>query len=217
MASIYQNIVLQRAFILLPLFFFLMASPVRSQDKYLLKISGKVIDKKSRDKIEGVRLTLYIDNALVDEKITTKNGKFNFDLKLNTLYVLQATKQSYINSKYEFNTNVPQDVGPESGIFWRFPCDIALLPSFGDMKSKKLLSKVGYEIKNNRFDYDAEYTAVVKSNLESSYEQLKAKKLKKPLKMRRIKNLPKKLKQLRNWRRKDWQKKLQQNRQRMKN
>ena len=80
MAFTCQNIALQRALILLSLFFFLMASPVRSQNEYLLKISGKVIDKKSGDRIEGVRLTLFKNDKQDGVIITKKKGKCSFDL-----------------------------------------------------------------------------------------------------------------------------------------
>jgi len=151
-----------------------MFSSVISQPTHQLIIKGRVLNE-SRHRVKGVTLTLYKNNKKVIEKVTEINGRFHFTLEMNSKYELVGSKEAYLTNKYEFSTFVPSNVRPSVGLDWEFKFDIVLYEFVEGMTSTEpTLAEIGYDQGNNLFDYDEEYTAVRKSLLERSIDQIKA-------------------------------------------
>ena len=106
MNALVENKVI-RKYLLLS-FLVLFGTFVVSAQEWDLLVDGKIY--KSGKKLEGAVITLYKNGTQVKQMITQSNGKFNFELVPDAIYLITLTKPGFITKRFTVNTrNVPSD------------------------------------------------------------------------------------------------------------
>jgi len=129
---------------------------------------------------EQTKITLYQDGKEIDTYFTTDNGKFEFVLQLNHLYLFHFEKAGYVAKKVEFNTQVPAKVtsDPDFEPFQDFDFNVTLFKTYPEVDTMFFVNPVGkirYEASINDFDYDKEYTLEIIKRMEEIEDQIKQK------------------------------------------
>ncbi len=124
-----------------------------------LIINGKV--EKEKDELGNVKCTLTEKQGgkVVDQLLTTKNGKFTFEMPYEKVFVLSFSKEGYATKKLEINTQeVPKEDG-EYGFEWP-KMEIEMLEYYEDVDYSILEDPVGkiyYNALIVNFDNDRQY------------------------------------------------------------
>ncbi|MAX81374.1 MAG: hypothetical protein CL843_14530 [Crocinitomicaceae bacterium] len=110
-----------------------------------LLITGQVEEERSN--LDGVVVSLLKGDSLADKIVTTKNGRFNFEIPYNSLYYITFEKDNYATKTLEVDTReVDEDMGKYG---FEIPkMKMEMYPIFEDIDYSALDKPVG------RFHYD---------------------------------------------------------------
>jgi len=76
------------------------------KDKECLQtIAGLVFNEKDNQQISKVNVSLFVDNELIETKLTALDSKFNFKVKCDTSYKIIVKKEGFISSEIDFMTD----------------------------------------------------------------------------------------------------------------
>ena len=152
---------------------FLVSNFIVAQD-WTYPITGKVYKLgKKEEKLEGAVVTLYKNGNQVQQKITGKNGKYDFVLEPDNEYEVVYSKAGYSSKKITLNTkNVPSDRGKYG--FSPQPIDIVLFekPTKPEVAAKvdailsKPIGKFYYDPKQQDFGWEKLYTKSIQDEME---------------------------------------------------
>jgi outer membrane protein OmpA-like peptidoglycan-associated protein len=68
-------------------------------------ITGTVLNQLSKEAIDKVKTTLYLNGEETDSFIVNSTGKYEFKVRCNTNYYIMANKLNFINDIYEFSSS----------------------------------------------------------------------------------------------------------------
>jgi len=74
-------------------------------EECLQTIAGLVFNEKDNRQISQVNVSLFVDNELIETKITAEDSKFNFKVKCDTSYKIIIKKEGFISSEIDLVTN----------------------------------------------------------------------------------------------------------------
>lgn len=161
-------------FIFLFLIVFFIFSPVVAQ-RNVLRIDGSV--KEEKEKLEGVSITVYMDQKFFAKNVTESNGKFRFQLEYDSDYILEFSKPGYVTKKVVVNTvgvsAEDQDFGHEYG-GWDLSL-FRLSEGIDVSQFDKPFVKIAFNPELNKFEHDVEYTASIKQEFEQALKDFEKK------------------------------------------
>ncbi|RXP61934.1 OmpA family protein [Lutibacter sp. HS1-25] len=67
-------------------------------------IAGAVFNSKNNEKLNNVKISLYVNDVLTETQITSNNA-YTFNVDCETAYKIMATKEGFTNSTIVLNTN----------------------------------------------------------------------------------------------------------------
>jgi len=153
--------------------FTLLAMIVVADDDWKIKVNGRVTEDK--EKLEGVVVSLINNSRLMQEIITSGNGKFVFVLKPGNDYLIEVAKPGYASKSIAFSTkNVPQE--NVRGGFPDFPIEIVLYQEIEGVNTAVLDNPVGkiiYSASADDFTIDMQYYKSVKADLARLNKDMK--------------------------------------------
>lgn len=137
-----------------------------SAQRNFVRVDGNI--KEEKEKLEGVSVTIFKNEQFITKAVTESNGKFRFQLDYDSDYLLEFSKPGFVTKKVSVNSEgVPpedQEFGHEFG-GW----DLSLFRTVegSDVsKFEKPFVKISYNPDINKFEYDVEYTLLVKEEFE---------------------------------------------------
>ena len=133
---------------------------------WTLEVQGLV--KKDGEKLAGATATLYSSSEKISRQITSKNGKFRFDLQPDKSYMVTVTKSGHVTKRISFYTrNVPEERGKMGFAPFRF--EVTLFRDLNDEEINKILTKplarIHFVAEADDFGYDEIYTKSIKEKI----------------------------------------------------
>ncbi|PCJ87553.1 MAG: hypothetical protein COA57_04520 [Flavobacteriales bacterium] len=145
---------------------------VFSQEGLIVEITIK----EEKTKLDGVTVTVYKGSSKYDRQ-TSQKGKVKFVLEFNNDLVLEFSKGGYVSKKVAVSTTgVPQE---EWGEEWFYPFEISLFKEVEGLDVsllQKPIGKISFSEKSG-FDYDADYTRSIQSQLSRFMAELERKRV----------------------------------------
>ena len=131
-----------------------------------LEINGKIANA-AEGSDETCLVELFTANTLVSWA-TLKDGKksFRFALKKNSVYTIRISKRGYISRLVCIDTKTPLD--PEDMYSFSFETKLIKTEEAEKLNKEFLdlpIALIYYEIKNDCFIYDKEYTSRIKKEV----------------------------------------------------
>ncbi|MBL4658292.1 MAG: carboxypeptidase regulatory-like domain-containing protein [Flavobacteriales bacterium] len=176
--SLYQNIinplVRRTVFSCLLSFATLLAVAVSvDDDNWTIKVNGKITE--DRAKLEGAVVSLIKNSRLMQEVVTSGNGKFVFVLKAGNNYEIEVSKPGYVRKSITFSTkSVPaKNVGQG---FPEFPIEFVLFLEVEGVNATVLEKPVGrifYSALTDDFTIDMEYNQSIKADINQLNKDIK--------------------------------------------
>lgn len=150
---------------------------VKAQDNYVVAFGKLKVEWGSTD---NTKITLYEDGKEIDSYRPEKNGKFQFTLELNHMYMFWFEKSGHVTKKVQFNTAVPEAVtsDPEFIPFPDFDFFVTLFKSYPEVDTMfftKPVGKIQYNAQKNDFDWDKNYTLEIQRRMEEIEEDIRKK------------------------------------------
>ncbi len=165
------NLVYRKAAVLC--LFSLVAFVAVADDDWKIKVNGRVTE--DREKLEGAVVSLINNSRLIQEVITSGNGKFVFVLKPGNDYLIEVAKPGYASKSITFSTrNVPEE-NIQNG-FPDFPIEICLFQEIEGVNTAVLDNPVGkiiYSASTDDFTIDMDYHRSVKADLARLNKDMK--------------------------------------------
>lgn len=118
--------------------------------------------------LDSAVVTVYINNSVYTQVLTTRRGKCTFKLPLDRTYIVELSKPGYVSKKFEVNTKTPSNKKDA----YDFDFDMNIFEHIEGLDTKVLekpIAIVYYNITNNQFEYDAGYTNRINSDLKLMY------------------------------------------------
>jgi len=124
----------------------------------VLTISGRVmLDGKTIDKI---KVSIFRDNQLIDSIFTGQNGKFNYDLILNSHYALTFDIYGDYHKTLVIETFIPEsitDIKPYNCII-RLDAEFVNDPESAEMYLDFPIGIVKFDRESGKFELDYHYS-----------------------------------------------------------
>ena len=153
--------------------FSLLAFVAVADDDWKIKVNGRVTEDK--EKLEGAVVSLINNSRLIQEVITSGNGKFVFVLKPGNDYLIEVAKPGYASKSITFSTrNVPEE-NIQNG-FPDFPIEICLFQEIEGINTAVLdnpVGKIRYSAGSDDFTIDMDYHRSVKADLARLSKEMK--------------------------------------------
>lgn len=89
--------------------------------------------------------------------VTPGNGSFEFKLEINKFYVLSVEKSGYTTKKVDFDTDVTM-AREQYTTVPKFEFRVDMVKDLDGLEFVGSVAKVFYQIKQNRFDYELDYS-----------------------------------------------------------
>lgn len=150
------------------------ADPVQDTVNFYLEINGSIREMKNVNEdgdnpwLDSAVVTVYINNSVYTQVLTTRRGKCTFKLPLDRTYTVELSKPGYVSKKFEVNTKTPSNKKDA----YDFDFDMNIFEQIEGLDTKVLekpIAMVYYNITNNQFEYDAGYTNRINSDLKLMY------------------------------------------------
>lgn len=162
-----MNVILKKAvfsFLLVLVTLFSTAVTVED-DNWSIKVNGRVTEDRAR--IEGAVVSLIKNSRLMQEVVTSGNGKFVFILKPGNDYLIEVAKPGFVRKSIAFSTkNVPQENVGQG--FPDFPVEFVLFQEVEGVNTAVLERPVGrilYSPVSDDFTIDMDYNQSIKGEL----------------------------------------------------
>ena len=139
-----------------------------SQEEAKLNLKVKFYIEKGR--LENALITIT-RNGQPYKVIDPNKGKYSLDLELNSDFVFAFTKPGYISKSVIVDTHVPK--GRDQEYFNEFIAEVTLEPQPEDkvVTYSQPVGKIKYSNPSGDFDYDNDYTATAKEQLQRDKER----------------------------------------------
>lgn len=131
---------------------------------------SKTSEKGEAKLLDSATVNIYtIERKYLVTFNSTKKGKCEFRLPLNSKFIVEVTRAGMVTKYLEVNTTVPKE--KRAAFIFPFTIDI-----FADIKGldvsilKKPIAKVGYSYTNDHFNYDYTYTDRINNDLKKMYK-----------------------------------------------
>lgn len=149
----------------------------KSNIKGPLEFKGFV--KELSKKLKGATVTLYEspdgshDNLTeIFKTITPGNGMFEFKVEINKFYVLSVEKEGYTTKKVDFDTDVTLAREQYTSVP-KFEFEVDMVKDLDGLAFSGSVAHVFYQIKQNKFDYELDYS---KEEMEDEERELRERK-----------------------------------------
>lgn len=151
-----------------------IADPMQDTVNFYLEINGSIREMKNVNGdgdnpwLDSAVVTVYVNNSVYTQVLTTRRGKCTFKLPLDRTYTVELSKPGYISKKFEVNTKTPSNKKDA----YNFDFDMNIFEYIEGLDTKVLekpIAIVYYNIINNQFEYDAGYTNRINSDLKLMY------------------------------------------------
>ena len=157
------------------LFTFLAIFSFADDDQdWKIRVNGLVTEDQA--KIDGAVISLLKNSRLMQQVVTSGNGKFVFVLKSGADYLIEVSKPGYATKSLAFSTkNVPNECVREG--FPDFPIEIRLFQEVDGVSMEVLdypVGKIIYSPLADDFTIDMEYHQSIKADLAQLSRDLKA-------------------------------------------
>ncbi|NNC85277.1 MAG: hypothetical protein HKN75_04290 [Bacteroidia bacterium] len=133
------------------------------------------VDKSSLDQ---AHLTISKDGSPFKTGGVEKNGKFNFILQFNHVYLFTFSKPGFVTKKILIDTHIPDEVAAEGKRFDPFEFIVTVF-SQTDTENKytynQPVARIHYSEFIEEFDYDTDYTKSMQARFDADKEQEKEK------------------------------------------
>jgi hypothetical protein len=151
---------------------------IEEEEKFYLDLKGTVFqtkgkadekEKEEKNNLDSALIKVYEGKEKINEIYTNKKGKCNLRLELDKKYKIEVTKKGFVTKFFEVDTKVPAN---KISMF-SFNFDIDL---FAEIKGldvtvlKKPIAKVDYDIIEDHFEYDDDYTNRINFDLKKMYK-----------------------------------------------
>jgi len=139
-----------------------------------LEMKGIVRHSKGKEKdntipLDSALITIYTGEIPYSEFLTNKKGKCNFKLPLNKQFKIEVTKPGFVSKSFEVDTKLPNDKKGE----YVFAFDIDVFEEIKNLDVsvlKKPIAKVSYNLIQEQFMYDVNYTNRINFELKKMYK-----------------------------------------------
>jgi hypothetical protein len=142
--------------------------------EFYLEMKGNVRIQKGDMKVEAKPLdsaivTIFNGDIPYSEILTNKKGRCSFKLPLDKIFKIEVSKAGFVTKFFEVNTKVPSEKRDE----YSFVFDIDI---FEEVKGldvsvlQKPIAKVAYNVIQEQFAYDINYTSRINFELKKMYK-----------------------------------------------
>lgn len=144
-----------------------LAPRLVAQEKYLVNCQVYLEDEPTT----GVKVLLYDDSR--GQNIASNNdGVFSSSLDWGKMYRFHFIKLNYVTKIVEFSTKVPNGIKKES--IEPYLLQVRLFKVFDGVDSiffKNPVAKIRYDVRMGDFDYDTDYSLMVKQRIDEMMRQ----------------------------------------------
>lgn len=113
-------------------------------------------------------LTIYKDTSVFLCTKSDKKGRASFKLPLEKIFIVQVSKDGYVSKRIRVDTRVPFKY--RKNYLFRFEVDIFEdIPKLDVSVLKRPVAEIRYNIPNQNFLYDFEYTSKINKDLKKLY------------------------------------------------
>jgi hypothetical protein len=148
------------------------------KDEFFLDLKGTVYqtkgranekEKEDKDNLDSALVRVLNGTIVYNEQYTSKKGKCVIRLELDKKYKIVVSKKGFVTKFFEVDTKVPEN--KKSMFSFNFDIDL-----FADIKGldvtvlKKPIAKVDYDIIEDHFEYDDDYTNRINFELKKMYK-----------------------------------------------
>ncbi|MCX6296139.1 MAG: hypothetical protein NTX97_08730 [Bacteroidetes bacterium] len=135
-----------------------------------LEINGLAIEKNVP--INGVTVKLYKENEEMQwEEVTSveyHEHSFNFNLKRNSYYTIEISKEGYVTRSIGISTKLPDNIITVGSAKFLFEFDVELFKEKKGVNDYYLdfpVALIKYNETNQIFEYDTKYTKHIKEKI----------------------------------------------------
>jgi len=125
--------------------------------------------KEEPKPLDSAIITILSGDIPYSEIFTNKKGRCSFKLPLDKVFKIEVSKHGFVTKFFEVNTKVPSEKRGE----FSFVFDIDI---FEEVKGldvsvlQKPIAKVAYNVINEAFAYDVNYTSRINFDLKKMYK-----------------------------------------------
>ena len=133
-----------------------------------LEVMGKV--KIEKDPVPKASVKVMDGTNIIIQKYTDNNGKFKMKLPLNKILIMEVGKDGLVTKKIKFDTHVP-----ETDFYWTYNFTVELfmyIEGLNIAPLKQPVTIVKYNKEYDEFEYDEDYTNLMRTKLKPILEQL---------------------------------------------
>ncbi|OFX60965.1 MAG: hypothetical protein A2046_08815, partial [Bacteroidetes bacterium GWA2_30_7] len=129
--------------------------------------------KYDKMNVDGAIVTVYEGSTQVNRATTGLSGRFNFKLQFNKEYIIEIASSDLVTKKVSINTAIPAS---ENSIWpYKFTVDLFDdLPGLDKSALSKPVTKVKFNEQSEDFEYDTDYTNVMKKEIDKILKQLES-------------------------------------------
>lgn len=140
----------------------------------VLEMSGYI--QSNEKKIEGALVKLYQNNTIVNKILTKSNARFKFLLFSDNEYMIEVTKDGFMEERVYINTKISADLDDKYS--FEFIIDLMNANKYKNVDASSLdfpTAIIKYDDRENEYVYDKGYSQQVINDLKKMNEQLNKK------------------------------------------
>lgn len=148
---------------------------VSAQDDYVVVFHGKVSVYGSSVGLETVKVTLYDGGTKIEEQITAKNGRYEFEVPVGGNYKLKFSRSGWVSKHLTIDT---RGIHEEDLSDFDFQIDMELFKEIPDLDVSILdqpIGKAKWDPGIGDIAWDMDYTADIQKQLQKLMEEAKEK------------------------------------------
>lgn len=118
--------------------------------------------------LDSTLITISVNNIIYSQVWTNKKGKVIFRIPLEGNYKISVSKKGYVSKFFEVNARVPTT--KKKAFTFVFDIDIfEEIEGIDVSVLRKPIAKVAYNVINDQFEYDSNYTSRINFDLKKMY------------------------------------------------
>jgi hypothetical protein len=140
----------------------------------VLDMSGYVLYNEK--KVEGAMVKLYENNVIVNKMQTKANSRFRFLLFSNNEYMIEISKQGFMDERVYINTKSNADMADK--YFFEFIVDLVDENKYKNVDASSLdfpTAIIKYDLGEDDYVHDKGYSQQVRNDLKKLNEQINKK------------------------------------------